>query len=71
MAAKKKSSTGNRNQLAFPFDDHPHHGWHSQEQKDNVVCLSQRTKEKERSARIEQRKIIAKRLVDYAESLDW
>ncbi len=71
MASKKKDTTGNRNRLGLPFGDHSDHGWHTQEHKDNVVCLSQRTQEKERSTRIEHRKNIARKLIDYAESLDW
>ncbi len=71
MAAKKSNSIGNRNQLKLPFGIQHDHGWDVQEHADNVVCLRQRTEEKERSARHEHRKTMAKKLVGFADSLDW
>ena len=71
MTSNKKKSIGNSKQLLLPFGDHSDKSLSAQKHTINIISFSQWYKQKEHSTQIEERKNAVKKLIDYADSLNW
>ena len=71
MTSNKKKSIENSGQLLLPLGDHSDKNLSAQKGTVNIIHFSQHYEQKKYATKIKERKNIAKKLVDYADSLDW